>query len=249
MIPSLLDGEPVYFAHRGLSAKAPENTMAAFALAWESGVRGVELDIRLCASGELVVFHDDNLQRITGADGCVEEATYDVLKDLDAGGWFSPEHRGERIPRLVDVLDSAPPDSFFDIEIKPRDKNAGAIARELAGCIAEYRLENRCIVSSFYPSAVRAGIRASSRRSAAYIYSSSLAQDSPAKLRLAKLLCRPAILKPQWQAAMALLEERKGRENRLPIIPWTVNDPAVAERCIRLGAAGIISDDPTAVAG
>ena len=72
----ILPGEkqPYLFAHRGCSKDAPENTLAAFELARQRGMPGIELDIHLCKSGELIVTHDDNLRRVTGADIAVEEA-------------------------------------------------------------------------------------------------------------------------------------------------------------------------------
>lgn len=232
---------PLYFAHRGRSAKAPENTMAAFRLAWESGIRGIELDVRLCASGELVVFHDATLTRITGKDGRVEEATLDDLKRLDAGSWYSDEHAGESIPTLLEVLSASPADAFFDIEIKPHERNEKKIARQIADLLTQLKMTDRCMVSSFNPRAVSAARVAT--RHTAFIYSSKLAAEKSLKFATARTLSRPRILKPQWRAAIELLQ-RGVSKTKKPVLPWTVNDPAVADQCLSLGAAGIISDDP-----
>ena len=112
MLPFLENYDrPLFFAHRGLSARAPENTLAAFKLAWDSGVPGVELDIRLCATEDIVVFHDNDLERITGKQGTIEQSDLDELKSYDAG-------EGEKIPLLSEVFEAAPPDVYFDIEMK-----------------------------------------------------------------------------------------------------------------------------------
>jgi glycerophosphoryl diester phosphodiesterase len=94
-------------AHRGYSEIAPENTLAAFeeALAWS--VDGLEFDVHVSADGVPVVIHDDTLERTTDGHGPVKDMSLADLKGLDAGSWFSPEFRGERIPTLEETLDVA----------------------------------------------------------------------------------------------------------------------------------------------
>src|SRR5438552_1390463 len=94
----------IRIAHRGASARAPENTYASFAAALDLGVDAIELDCQLSADGELVVIHDETLDRTTSGLGPVGAKTYHELAALDAGAWWDPRHRGERIPRLADVL-------------------------------------------------------------------------------------------------------------------------------------------------
>ena len=98
MTPAFLKdfSRPLLFAHRGYSTKAPENTLAAFKLAWESGIPGVELDARLCESGEIVVFHDEELMRTTGAEGLVETTGLETLRTYDAGAHFNDRYKGEQ---------------------------------------------------------------------------------------------------------------------------------------------------------
>jgi glycerophosphoryl diester phosphodiesterase len=95
---------PPVIAHRGRSAVAPENTMIAFLKAKESGLRWLEFDVTLAACGEVVIMHDDELQRTTNGVGNIADFTYGYLKTLDAGSWFSPQFAGEKIPTLKDVL-------------------------------------------------------------------------------------------------------------------------------------------------
>jgi glycerophosphoryl diester phosphodiesterase len=89
---------PLVIAHRGASGLAPENTLAAFALAVELGADGIELDVQLSADGVPVVIHDSRLNRTTNARGAVSRLTADQLRRLDASGWF--ERRLRRRPRL-----------------------------------------------------------------------------------------------------------------------------------------------------
>ena len=92
-------------AHRGASAERPENTMSSFRRAAELEADRIELDVQLTRDGQVVVFHDADLDRTTDGSGPLTEHTWDELSRLDAGSWMSPEFAGERIPRLVEVLE------------------------------------------------------------------------------------------------------------------------------------------------
>ncbi|NMC78815.1 MAG: glycerophosphodiester phosphodiesterase, partial [Chloroflexi bacterium] len=91
---------PMLFAHRGASADAPENTLAAFRLAVDENADGIELDAKLSADGQVVVIHDQSVDRTTDGHGRVGQLTLAQLKELDAGSSFSPGFAGERIPTL-----------------------------------------------------------------------------------------------------------------------------------------------------
>ena len=94
-------------AHRGASAYAPENTLAAFALAKEMNADWFELDCTLSRDGHVVVIHDDTLDRTTNGEGPVRDRTLAELKQLDAGSWKDPRFAGERLPLLVEALELA----------------------------------------------------------------------------------------------------------------------------------------------
>jgi glycerophosphoryl diester phosphodiesterase len=97
-------GRVTISAHRGASGSAPENTLAAFRLAQELGADMVELDVHLTADERLVVIHDDTLERTTTGSGYVRERTWDEICRLDAGAWYAPEFKGERVPLLDEAL-------------------------------------------------------------------------------------------------------------------------------------------------
>jgi len=92
-------------AHRGASSYAPENTFAAFDLAIEMGARHLELDVHFSSDGHLVVIHDDTVDRTTDGSGPVTSRSLAALSALDAGAWFDPRFKGERIPTLGAVLE------------------------------------------------------------------------------------------------------------------------------------------------
>jgi glycerophosphoryl diester phosphodiesterase len=107
--------------HRGAAAYAPENTMASFMKAEESGADWFELDVRLSKDGEVVVIHDDKVDRTTNGHGYVRDLTLYDLKQLDAGAWKAPEFAGERIPTLGQCLDYAKYKIGVYLEIKNCD--------------------------------------------------------------------------------------------------------------------------------
>lgn len=97
---------PEIIAHRGFSAKAPENTLSAMEAALESGVESVEFDLQTAACGTPVLFHDPMLGRTTNGVGPLGRRPLAHLKALDAGGWFGEEYSGEKIPTLSEALDA-----------------------------------------------------------------------------------------------------------------------------------------------
>jgi glycerophosphoryl diester phosphodiesterase len=105
-------------AHRGSSAAAPENTMAAVKLAIDEGADWVEIDVQETADGEVVVFHDSDFMKLAGRDLKIWDATMDDLKDIDVGSWFAPEFKDQRVPTLGEVLDACKGRIGVNIELK-----------------------------------------------------------------------------------------------------------------------------------
>jgi len=90
--------------HRGNSAVAPQNTLAAFEAAWRAGADAVEMDVQLTADGRVVVIHDDTVDATTDGTGPVSSFTLAEIRSLDAGGWFSPAFAGQRVPTFDEVV-------------------------------------------------------------------------------------------------------------------------------------------------
>jgi glycerophosphoryl diester phosphodiesterase len=105
-------------AHRGASSYAPENTFAAFDLALELGARELEFDVQESADGELIVIHDDTVDRTTDGTGAVTGLTLDALRRLDAGTWFDRRYADERIPTLAGVLERYATRARLHVELK-----------------------------------------------------------------------------------------------------------------------------------
>src|SRR5215510_6817363 len=117
--------KPRLFAHRGASGEAPENTVEAFRRAVDAGVSYAELDVHATRDGQVVVIHDQTLERTTNGQGKVQEHTLAELQQLDAGYWFSADDgrqfpfraAGVRVPTLAEVLRGSP-ELRFTVEIK-----------------------------------------------------------------------------------------------------------------------------------
>ncbi|MBT3274352.1 MAG: glycerophosphodiester phosphodiesterase [Spirochaetales bacterium] len=236
---------PLLFAHRGYSSRAPENTLAAFTLARKLGIPGIELDVRLCSSGELIVFHDGDLKRVTGVTGPIAEKSLDELRELEAGSHFDQAFNGEAIPLLSEVFEAIGPDMYVDIEIKTQNIRDTAIVADVLKSIDAHGMRNRCFISSFSPFVVREARKTGGGLATSLIYSASLEKEQPLRSKAAKIIASTPVLKPQW----ILVEKtiKKALRRNTPIITWTVNDKETAARCLEAGVEGIISDDPQIV--
>jgi len=247
----LAPARPAVIAHRGGAGIAPENTLLAFAagLAYSEAL---ELDVRLTADGQLVVIHDETVDRTTSGTGRVRELTVAQLKELDAGYWFTPDGvnypyrgRGVEIPLLSEVLDAFPDVSLI-IEIKDEDEEA---ARALAALLAEKGRAERVVVGSFNDRVIAAFRRASPQtpttaamgEAVRFLVLSRLGLDSLVRVPWQSLSVPPRY-GPLPVISSGLIEaaHRKG----VPVHAWTINDLDEARRLAALGVDGIITDYP-----
>lgn len=124
-------------AHRGASAYAPENTLAAFRVAMEMGADFFELDCILSADNEVIVIHDDTLDRTTDLRGVVSETHSDKIRKADAGSWFSPDFKGEPVPTLDQALEFAKDRIGVFIEVKDADPDNHELLERLKRICAD----------------------------------------------------------------------------------------------------------------
>ena len=136
-------------AHRGGRMFAPENTMTAFRKSLELKVDGIELDIHRCKTGELVVIHDESLERTTDGEGFVVDKTLAELKKLDAGSWYDAKFKNERLPVLSEVLTLIDGQCDLNIEIKNGYKVYPGIEDDLLKLLADYPYPEKITISSF----------------------------------------------------------------------------------------------------
>lgn len=135
--------------HRGYSGEFPENTLASFAGALDIGADYIELDVQLSKDKAVVVCHDGDLERTTGAEGTVTEYTLDELRTLDAGSWFSPEFAGEKIPTLEEALELIS-ESNCGVYLELKDIGAAEGFEEAVLEVTERMgMTERCLFASF----------------------------------------------------------------------------------------------------
>lgn len=138
------------FAHRGYSGKYPENTLLAFEKAIEAGADGIELDVQLSRDGQLVIVHDETLDRTTDGKGCVKDYTLDELKRLDASYMYGGSMGVNRIPTLEEyckLVQDLP--IITNIELKTGIFTYPGIEQKTFNCIQQFGLQDRVILSSF----------------------------------------------------------------------------------------------------
>lgn len=144
------DRKPMIIGHRGAKGLAPENTLAAFQTAVDLGIDGVEFDIQRTQDGQLIVFHDEDVERTTDGSGPVENMTLAQVKALDAGTKFDPTFAGERIPTLDDAFEFLrQTDLLLFIEMKEPWRFPG-IEAEVIEAIRRHDLVERVQMRSFY---------------------------------------------------------------------------------------------------
>lgn len=140
---------PLIVAHRGDSANAPENTLAAFRLAYENHADGIELDVMLSSDNKLVVIHDDTLQRTTNGSGSIGKIPYAALRELDAGSWFDPRFRGEPIPLLDEVFAELGGKFLINVELKNYKSLNDSLPDLVVKLVRRHGLTNSVLLSSF----------------------------------------------------------------------------------------------------
>lgn len=225
-------------AHRGASGRAPENTHAAFAAALALGAEAIELDVQLSADGELFVIHDETLERTTDGAGPVGDRTAAELSGLDAGAWFAPEYRGERLPRLADVIAQVRDRVTLNVEIKSA-RDLGVIEPKLAALVAAEHATQWVVFSSFHAEAVR-GMRAM----APWARLGVLCDEDPRMhgFALAGEVGAELVIPGRRWVDARIVEEAHVRGYDVWV--WTVNEPGEIRRLIAMGVDAIFSDYP-----
>jgi len=244
---------PHLFGHRGASGEAPENTRIAFERALAQGVVYLEMDCHASADGEIVIHHDDTLERTTEAAGPLRALSFAELEKLDAGHAFSPDDgrsfpfrgQGVRIPRLAEVL-AALPHARINLELKQADP---PIAEEVVRLIRRAGAERRVLLAA-EDDATLARVRGLDPGTA---LGSSLADvvefvRAGAEGRLDRLAPRGHALQVPPAALGRPLVTREfvaaAHAHALAVHVWTINDPAEMRRLLALGVDGVMSDFP-----
>lgn len=230
---------PVNIAHRGASAAAPENTLAAFERALELGADGIELDVRLSADRVPVVIHDATVDATTDGSGRVANMTVAQLQRLDAGSWFGLSYADLRIPTLEEVLAAVGSELLVNIELKGSGLAGRRLVRAVVELVEGFRLTERVLISSFNPLHLVHVHRAAPGIPTGLLYSG----------RFFPVFAQA--VSPQPYAALhpgvAVLDRKHVdwiRRHDYRVHVWTVDNPSDMRRLISWGVDAIITNVP-----
>ena len=246
---------PLIIGHRGASAVAPENTLAAFDRALRDGADGVEFDVRLARDGVPVVIHDATLRRTALRADAVAALTSSELVRTDAGTWFNlrfPERAhesfpGAKIPTLAETLELVGPRSqVIYIEMKCEKPSANAaLAAAVVEHVRAHDLVSRAVVKCFAHDAIREVKRIAPEVRTAALFDRSLARPHLRKRKIVALaeacgadeisLHRSLARRPVVEAAL---------QHGFAIVVWTVDSPPWLRRARGWGIRSVITNDP-----
>lgn len=232
---------PFVFAHRGASAHAPENTLAAFELAIAQKADGIELDVKLSSDGHVVVIHDPTVNRTTGAQGRVKDMPLAELRSLNAGSFFAQNFSGEKIPTLEEVFETVGKRTFINVELTNYNSPRDHLVETVCMLVKKFNLQKHVMFSSFFafnlskagsylPDVPRGllalnGIAGAWARSFGYAFG--------------KYQALHPYLKDVTPEQVQRVHRLKGR-----VHVWTVNQAEDMRRLFHWGVDAIFTDDP-----
>jgi len=238
--PQLTRPRPLAIAHRGFSAKAPENTLAAYREAIKTGIEMAECDVRLSADGVAVLMHDKSLKRTAGIDANVRDLSFPELQKLDVGKWKSPEYTGETIPTLKETLELVKGKLRLVIEIKDKNMEKQVVADIKAAGMKPHEV----MIFSFHHEVVEKIIQIEPRLPTTWLIGKlpenredhSDVISRALKARVSALGLPKDRVDPEFV--------RLAHECGFQVFVWTVDDPADMRILVCAGVDGIISNRP-----
>ncbi len=240
---------PLIIAHRGYSIKYPENTIIAFQKAKEAkeakepGSVMVELDVTLTKDRQLVVIHDDTVDRTTNARGKVKDFTLARLRSLDAGTWFDSVFSREKIPVLEEVMDIAGKDMMINIEIKSSafEKNSpsDAVEKQVVDLVLKKGALNRVIISSFEPGILKSVSQMEKKPAISFL------SDRPLDNNQTELCKNLNVY--SWNTDHRVIRKKdveKMHALGFRVFAYTVNSLKRYKKLVNMGVDGFFTDNP-----
>jgi len=245
---------PLIIGHRGASAYAPENTLAAIKLAVDVGADGVEFDVQLASDGVPVVIHDHSLDRTGSRSGNVAEFSSKELGMIDVGSWFNlkysrrsnPDFAQQRVPTLIQVLDLL--ENFgglIYIELKPSITDFRELTKAVCGVISDSCLLPRIILKSF-----NLAVIPEIKQHLPIVQTAALFE--PTIIGFLRRRKHIVTITRECGADQISLHHSLVTENfmsltaveHLPVTIWTTDNPKWVSRCRDLGITALITNDP-----
>lgn len=232
---------PIVFAHRGASLQAPENTMAAFELAYSLGAPALELDTMLSKDDIPVVIHDHTIDRTITGTGRVDQFNAAELINMDAGSFFSDQFKDEPVPLLRDVLKKFKEKMFINIELKNYHAPFNKLPFRVVELVKEMNMQDSILFSSFLPINLIRVRRMLLGAKTALILGEGLYW----RILSSKLFSyiSPDYIHPYISYITPEYIEKEHKLGR-HVNVWTTNDPKQVESFAKWGVDGFITDDP-----
>ena len=227
------DRPVMVLAHRGSSARAPENTLAAFRLAAEQGADFVELDVQESADGEVMVVHDSDLMKVGGSPMKIWETSAVELRSVDIGSHAGPQYSGERVPTLAEALAVCKGRCRVNVELKSYGHDQ-RLEERVASIVEAAGMANDCIFMSLDHDMVRTMKRLRPSWRCGVLAAKAIGDFTSLPADFLAVAVKMATRRFVWQA------HRAGRE----VYVWTVDDPARMLDVMSLGADGLITNKP-----
>lgn len=227
-------------AHRGASAFAPENTIAAISKALSLGAGGIEIDVQMGKGGDLFLFHDWTTERIGGMNLLFSEMKTSDIRKIDAGSWFSEEYRGEKIPYLSEALNLIPKNRgmLVNIELKKTAADTRDVETMLVKMVRDMGMAEDTIISSFnYKSIAKIQSIDPGVKTALITYGSF-----PDPMRYFSIFRCYSIHPAFYYTDREFVETM--HSNNLRVYPWVVDEPEYARALTEIGCDGIITNRP-----
>ncbi|ANU27385.1 glycerophosphodiester phosphodiesterase family protein [Planococcus versutus] len=226
------------YAHRGCSGTCPENTLAAFRAAAELPITGVEIDVHLTKDNEIVVIHDEKVNRTTNGRGYIKEMTLKEVKELDCGSWYAEEWSDEKIPTLDEVFDIFENTTHrLNIELKSDVFPYDGLADKVIDLATKRGFINRILISSFNHEDIQSVVQGKKVESAILTFEVLVDVYDYARVIGTK---RIHVSLPSAFRRMTTDALRKGAI----VYTYTVNDISYAEELQKIGVHGIFTDYP-----
>ena len=233
-----LSGRFDIIAHRGASALCPENTIASFLLALEAKADIIELDVHLSRDDEVVVIHDNTVNRTTNGRGKVRDLGLDELKELDAGRWFARAFAGQKIPTLDEILRLPVNSAKINIELKGNLKEYPLLPFKVVEVIRKCDARKRTVVTSFNAEYLEKINELDPDQEIGEIHY----MHFPHKWK-SDVKNFASEINPQWIFVTRSFVER-AHSVGIKVHPWTINNRFVVSRLLGMNIDGLITNDP-----
>ena len=232
---------PMFFAHRGACAYAPENTIPAFLLALEQGAIAIELDVKLTGDGEVVVLHDQTVNRTSNGKGDLRNYSFSQLKRLNANSGFEDQYPKTQIPTLAEVFEAVGPEIWINIELTNYASPQDDLVVKVVKLIRQTNRHPRVLFSSFNPITLRKAMSLALEIPAGLLASPGLS-GLVARRYLPQLMTCQAIHPYSTDVTVSLIKSAHFAGRRVHC--WTVNDEELMTALFKLGVDAVFTDDP-----